>query len=57
MKYYGIEYYSDELQAYVMQPYIFSDRNIGVAEKMIVSNPRHHGRIIELHLYQEHSQD
>lgn len=57
MKYYGIEYYSEELQAYVMQPYIFSERNITVAEKMIASNPRHHGRIIELHLYQEHSQD
>ena len=57
MKYYGIEYYSEEIQSYVMQPYIFSERNITVAEKMIASNPRHHGRIIELHLYQEHSQD
>lgn len=57
MKYYGIEYYSEELQAYVMQPYIFSERNVSVAEKMVVSNPRHHGRIIELHLYQEYSQD
>ena len=57
MNYYGIEYYSEEIQAYVIQPYIFSERNVPIAQRMIESNPRHKGRLIELHLYQEHSQD
>jgi len=57
MNYYGIEYYSEEIQSYVMQPYIFSERNLSVAKTMIESNPRHQGRLIELHLYQDHAQD
>lgn len=57
MNYYGIEYYSEEIQSYVMQPYIFSERNISVAKTMIESNPRHKGRLIELHLFQDHVQD
>lgn len=57
MDFIGIEYFCEETQAYVMQPYIFPMEERVDALKMIYQHRKAKGRLIELHVVDKHCQD
>ena len=57
MNFIGIEYFCEETGCYVTQPYIFKGEDRQKALELVYSNRRSKGRLIDLHLYEEHVQD
>ena len=57
MNFIGIEYFCEETGCYVTQPYIFKGEDRQKALELVYSNIRSKGRLIDLHLYEEHIQD